>query len=117
MDNFWHICYTRNKNINYNYKGIEKLRDKVKISQILIILAPTIITSIASILLSGIQLRNIESIKKSGDFATTIMVLEAKAECVDKAEKDLHRHEDWESRQFDTLNAQVSKIYSVLIKE
>lgn len=93
------------------------MRNKVRISQILIILAPTIITSVASILLSGIQLRNIESIKKSGDFATTIMVLEAKADCIEKSEGDLHRHEDWESRQFETLNTQVNKIYGALIKE
>ena len=118
------MCYTKDKNAIYNYKamwtqseGIKKLQQKVKASQFLIILAPTIITSVASILISGIQLRNIESIKRSGDFATPLMVMEAKADCIRKAEDDLHHHEDWESGQLERLNNQVNKIYGFLIKE
>lgn len=71
---------------------------------------PSIIGVVISLLLLGMITKTYTWIKTYGDFATKTFVLEAQAECNQKAENDLHRHEDWESKQLERIEGKVDKI-------
>lgn len=72
---------------------------------------------IASCFLLGMTSKTFMWLKDYGDFATQKFVLEAKADCMQKAEDDLHRHEDWETGQFKQLEDKIDKIYLILIEK
>lgn len=65
---------------------------------------------VVSLLLLGMITKTYTWIKTYGDFATKTFVLEAQAECTEKAENDLHRHEDWESKQLERIEGKVDKL-------
>lgn len=93
------------------------MRKKLRNSQIIVMLAPAIITSLLSIFISGIQLKNIELIKKSGDFATPLMVAEAKAECRQYTDDIIQKHEAKNEEQNGEIYDRINKIYDFLIKD
>lgn len=70
-----------------------------------------------SILILAMTAKTYTWIKTYGDFATKAFVLQAQAQCNQKAEDDLHRHENWESGQLKTLNDKIDQIYLILIKK
>jgi len=78
---------------------------------------PHYIGSILTCFLLGITAMTFMWLKNYGDFATTSFVLQAKADCINKAEDDLHRHENWESGQLKDLNDKVDRIITFLIEK
>lgn len=78
---------------------------------------PSIVGLIASLLLLGMVTKTYTWIKTYGDFATKSFVLEAQAECNEKAENDLHRHENWESEQLKSLNEKIDRLTYIILQE
>jgi hypothetical protein len=78
--------------------------------------ASAICVFIITIFTNGVKSTNIDIIKKSGEFATPTMISQAKAECINKAEKDLKKHEDWEREQFKDVRNMLTQIYTLMIK-
>ena len=93
------------------------MQKKLRISQILIMLAPTVITAIASILISGFNLNQIQLAKESGEFATPFMIAEAKAECSQALDEKLSEHARKNDTQFEKLYDRVNKIYDIMIDQ
>lgn len=86
-----------------------------KQSKLILKYLPSFAALFITALMGLITIKTFTWIKQYGDFATTSFVLEAKADCINKSENDLHRHEDWESKQLKDLNDKIDKIYFILI--